>query len=87
MTALTDRIRLLLEQEPLTRQELESRMGIAQQRASEVLRKVGAHVVGYKPAPRQGRPAPIYAIGETRPVSRGWSFGAVSSVFDLGSRA
>jgi hypothetical protein len=76
----------LLQQEPMTRVELEAELGASQQRVSEILRAVGAHVVGYKRAPRQGRPAPIYAIGEheqwqCQPIGR------VNSVWQLGSRA
>jgi predicted ArsR family transcriptional regulator len=81
-----ERAAQLLEQEPLTRSELEQRLGTSQQRVSEILRKVGAHVVGYVQPPKQGRPAPLYSL-EPQEASREWKFGRVSSVFDLGSRA
>jgi predicted ArsR family transcriptional regulator len=86
MSALTDRATGLLEREPMTRRELESSLGTSQQRISEILRAVGAHVVGYKRAPKQGRPAPVYAIGEHEPM-QSRQIGRVSSVWELGSRA
>jgi hypothetical protein len=78
----------MLKREPMTRRELEAELGTSQQRISEILRAVGARVVGYQPPPKQGRPAPIYAIGEEQEVSREWVFGPVASVWaGLGSRA
>lgn len=77
----------LLKETPMMRYELQSSLNTSQQRVSEILRKVGAHVVGYERAPKQGRPAPIYAIGDLQPSSRGWQFGAVNSVWQLGARA
>ncbi len=81
----TDRAAELLQQAPMTRFELESRLGTSQQRVSEILRALGAHVVGQELAPGKGRPAPIYAIGE-RPAPS-YSIGHVSSVWQLGSAA
>jgi predicted ArsR family transcriptional regulator len=75
----------LLQQEPMTRHQLETSLGLSQQRVSEILRTVGAHVVGYKPAPRQGRPAPLYAVGETGQQGPRRSIGRVSSVWQLAS--
>jgi predicted transcriptional regulator len=77
----------LLQDTPMTRRELERALNTTQQRVSEILRKLDAHVVGYVPPPAQGRPAPIYAVGDTREASREWKFGRVNSVFQLGSRA
>lgn len=81
--AMYIRAQQLLEGEQLTRYELELRLGISQQRVSEVLRGLGekVRVVGYKPPAWKGRPAPIYSahapIESRRPIGR------VSSVFDL----
>ena len=80
--------RAMLERQPMTRVELCDRLNIPQQRAPELLRLVGATIVGSRRAPRQGRPAPIYGFGEpddfcSQPVS----LANVSSIFDLGARA
>ncbi len=82
-----DRAAQMLSQEPLTRRELEGRLGTSQQRVSEILRAVGARVVGYRRAPRQGRPSPVYAIGEAAQASPRRSLGRICSVWELGSRA
>jgi predicted transcriptional regulator len=77
----------LLQDTPMTRRELERALNTTQQRVSEILRKLDAHIVGYVPAPKQGRPAPIYAVGDTQEASREWKFGRVNSVFALGGVA
>lgn len=80
--------RALLERQPMTRVELCDRLDIPQQRAPELLRLVGAAIVGSRPAPRQGRPAPIYGLGEADDFrSQSVSLANVSSIWDLGSRA
>lgn len=79
--------RAILTRQPMTRVELCDRLDIPQQRAPELLRLVGATIVGSRRAPRQGRPAPVYGFGEpddfcSQPVS----LANVSSIFDLGAR-
>ena len=71
----------LLQDVPMTRQELEAALGTRQQRVSEVLRLIDAHVVGSRPCKR-GRSAPLYALGEQEPHRL--SIGRVTSVWDLG---
>jgi predicted ArsR family transcriptional regulator len=83
-TGNVDRALRLLSFAPMTRAELESSLGTSQQRVSEILRAVGAHVVGYRRPPRQGRPAPLYAVGEHE-ASQSRPIGRVSSVWDLGA--
>lgn len=73
----------LLTEDAMTREELERALGISQQRVSEVLRAIGAKVVGQKPPAWKGRPAPMYSLREERATSR--MIGRVSSVFDLAS--
>jgi predicted ArsR family transcriptional regulator len=80
--------RALLTRQPMTRVELCCFLEIPQQRAPELLRLVGATIVGSRPAPRQGRPAPIYGLGEpddfpSQPVS----LANLTCVWELGARA
>jgi len=79
-----ERAEQLLAERPMTRHELELALGTSQQRVSEILRAVGAQVVGSKPPARQGRRAPIYGMQQapvpTAPIGR---VGRVSSVFNL----
>lgn len=80
-----DRASEMLRREAMTRYELERRLNTSQQRVSEILRAVGAQIVGYEPPARQGQPAPIYAIGE--PEAKAPSqLGRVSSVWQLGAQ-
>lgn len=79
----TERAKQLLLQNPMTRFELECRLGTTQPRVSEILRSLGARVVGQERAPGKGRPAPIYALGEQPQVSA--HIGRVSSVWQLGT--
>ena len=83
-----ERARAMLERQPMTRVELCDSLEVPQQRIPELLRLLGANVVGSRSAPRQGRPAPIYGFGEpddhnAQPVS----LANVSCVWDLGARA
>jgi predicted ArsR family transcriptional regulator len=83
-----DRAAELLQHEPMTRYELECRLGTSQQRACEIIRAVGAQVVGYAQPPKQGRPAPIYALVDVEPEAkpeRRLAIGRVSSVWQLGA--
>jgi hypothetical protein len=48
----------------MTRAELQARLRISQQRASEAIRDVQARVIGYEKPTSKGRPAPVYAIGD-----------------------
>lgn len=79
-----DRATQLLRDVPMTRYELQCELGTNQQRVSEVLRIVGAQVVFYKQPPKQGRPAPVYALGEVEAKPERLSIGRVSSVWQLG---
>lgn len=78
----------LLRDVPMTRYELQCSLGTDQQRVSEVLRLLGAQVVGQQPPPgKRGRPSPIYGLDEQQqPVSRP-TIGRVSSVWQLGAQA
>jgi hypothetical protein len=78
--------RALLTRQPMTRVELCCFLEIPQQRAPELLRLVGATIVGSRPAPRQGRPAPIYAVGEVE-TSESVSLANLTCVWELGARA
>jgi hypothetical protein len=52
----------LLSTGPLPRREIERRLGLSQQRVSEVLRAIGAQVVAYEPRDIRGHPHPIYGM-------------------------
>jgi predicted ArsR family transcriptional regulator len=64
MTDNKQRAAELLRANPMTRHELENKLGIRQQRVNEVLREIGAFVIGNEPRSTRGRPAPIYALEE-----------------------
>lgn len=81
-----ERVRALLEERPMTRHALECELGIAQQRVSEALRELGAHVVGHQKPPNKGQPAPIYSMHPAHPSLSVDIPAGVSSVFQLGSR-
>lgn len=57
-----ERAELLLKAGPLSRHELEYRLGLSQQRVSEILRQIGAKVVAYQPRATRGHPHPIYGL-------------------------
>ena len=69
----------LLSMEPMTRSELERRTGLQQQRVSEVLREIGAQVVGHQATGRKGHPAPIYAMSAEQCVHH--SFDALTQAW------
>jgi predicted ArsR family transcriptional regulator len=78
--------RALLTRQPMTRVELCGFLDVPQQRAPELLRLVGATIVGSRPAPRQGRPAPVYAVGEVE-ITESVSLANLTCVWELGARA
>jgi hypothetical protein len=82
-----ERAKSLLRYSPMTRFDLECRLGISQQRISEALRDVGACVIGHEPAAGKGQPAPIYALEPAEVCTPAHAIGAVCSVWQLGSLA
>jgi|GEM_PF-4153354 hypothetical protein len=69
----------------MTRAKLEFSLGITQPRVSEILRVIGARVVGKEPPPGKGSPAPIYGFGEHQAAPAVRPIGRVSSVWQLGA--
>jgi hypothetical protein len=76
--------RELLRQGRLSRSALELSLGISQQRVSEALRDIGAHVIGHEPRDRRGHPMPIYALDDHPRATEPAPIGRVSSVWQLG---
>jgi hypothetical protein len=76
--------RELLRQGRLSRSALELSLGISQQRVSEAMRDIGAHVIGHEPRDRRGHPMPIYALDDHPRATEAAPIGRVSSVWQLG---
>ena len=76
---IAERTAELLTERPMTRFEIECTLGVGQQRVSEALRRINAHVVGHVPPARQGQPAPLYALSDTADVRP--DFGALASAW------
>lgn len=77
-----DRAKQLLRQSPLSRFELECKLGISQQRVSEAMRDLGARVIGHEPRDCRGHPMPIYSLEQPQESA---AIRRVCSVWDLGS--
>lgn len=76
-----ERARELMADGPMTRYALQRRLGITQQRASEVLARIGAGVVGTVREPGR-RSSPLYGFAPPKAEAQRVR---VSSVWELGA--